>query len=294
MACIHCPHPEFKKSEHYDARYLAPELNIKLVDEVRKYGSEFTQYIRYTAEGEPLVHPECYNMIEYAVKNSGVLVTLTTNGTILDEKRIIKLLEAGLDMIDVSIDAIKPETYAKIRVNGDLEVVKRNVINMIRMAKKHSKTTKVVVSYIEQNENMGEAEDFERFWREQGADYVVIRRLHSGAGAIGIANTLQENTSNEPRKPCLYPWERIVLNPTGHLAFCPQDWKHGSTLADYREVTIREVWQGEFYSKLRQAHLENNFSGYNFCGGCPDWVLTRWPDEGRSYANMLEEFEAKD
>ena len=38
LACIHCPHPEFKKSEHYGARYLEPELNQKLIDEVKAYG----------------------------------------------------------------------------------------------------------------------------------------------------------------------------------------------------------------------------------------------------------------
>ena len=67
LACIHCPHPEFKKSEHYAARYLDPDLNTKMVDEVRTSGKGHTQYIRYTGEGEPLIHPRCYDLLEYAV-----------------------------------------------------------------------------------------------------------------------------------------------------------------------------------------------------------------------------------
>ncbi len=291
LACTHCPHPEFKQSEHYQARYLAPELNAKMVDEVRQHGAGLTQYIRYTAEGEPLVHPECYDMIEYAVKQSGVLVSLTTNGTILNEKRIRKLLEAGLDLIDISIDAFLSETYSKIRVSGDLEVTRSNVINMIRLAKKYSKNTKVVVSFIEQPDNIGQSEEFEKFWYAQGAHYVVIRRLHSGAGAVvNIANIIRKQSAAIERKPCLYPWERIVLNPRGFLAYCPQDWVHGSPVADYRNTTIKEEWSGEFYRKLRQAHMDNNFSGFDFCGNCPDWASTRWPDEGRSYADMIQEF----
>lgn len=295
LACVHCPHPEFKKSVHYQARYLDPELNAKMIGEVRQQGAGYTQYIRYTAEGEPLVHPECYDMIEYAVRNSGVLVSLTTNGTILNEKRIQKLLEAGLDLIDISIDAFLPETYAKIRVNGDLEVTQSNVINMIRMAKEFSKQTRVVVSFIEQPDNVGESENFEKFWYDQGANYVVVRRLHSGAGAVAnIADTLRKQSVDTKRKPCLYPWERIILNPRGYLAFCPQDWVHGSPVADYRTTTIKEVWQGEFYTNLREAHIKNNFSGFNFCGNCPDWASTRWPDEGRSYADMVQEFKDRD
>jgi len=106
LACIHCPHPDFKKSKYYDARYLDPELNAKVVDEVRTHGVGRTQYIRYSSEGEPLVHPRGYEMIDYAVRNSGVFVTLTTNGTIMNEKRTQKLLDSGIHMIDISIDAI--------------------------------------------------------------------------------------------------------------------------------------------------------------------------------------------
>ena len=31
LACIHCPHPEFKVSEYYNKRYLDPKLNEKMV-----------------------------------------------------------------------------------------------------------------------------------------------------------------------------------------------------------------------------------------------------------------------
>ena len=62
LACIHCPHPEFKKSAHYAARYLEPELNAKLVDEVAEHGRGKTKYIRYSSEGEPLIHPHGYAM----------------------------------------------------------------------------------------------------------------------------------------------------------------------------------------------------------------------------------------
>jgi MoaA/NifB/PqqE/SkfB family radical SAM enzyme len=291
LACIHCPHPTFKKSEHYAGRHLDPELNRKMVNEVRERGKGITQYIRYTGEGEPLVHPHGYDMIEYACNHSGVYVTVTTNGTIMNEKRTRKLLDSGVHLVDISIDAFTPETYAKIRVNGDLIATRTNVLKLIEWVRSSKSKTKVVVSYIEQPQNIHETKDFEGYWKDQGADYVVIRRLHSGAGAVdNIANVMRKDNQNEVRYPCLYPWERIILNPRGELVFCPQDWVHGSTIADYRTTTIFETWRGEFYRNLREAHLRNNFSAHGFCGQCPDWKATRWPDAGRSYANMVQEF----
>ena len=64
---------------------LPPELNKKMIDEVFDAGKGFTKYIRYTSNGESLVHPKSYEMILYAVQNSGTKVTLTTNGTLLNE-----------------------------------------------------------------------------------------------------------------------------------------------------------------------------------------------------------------
>jgi len=294
LACIHCPHPTFAKSEHYAARHLDPDLNAKMIDEVRLHGAGHTQYIRYASNGEPLVHPQAYDMLDDAVRRSGVYVTLTTNGTIMNEKRTTALLEAGVHMIDISIDAFTPETYARIRRHGKLSVTRDNVLRLIRWVRESRATTKVAVSFVEQPENTMEAVAFERFWTDAGADAVIIRRQHSHSGAVvSLADLRRGTLSTVTRRPCLYPWERIGINAQGHLAFCPSDWVHGSTIADYRETTIHETWQGDFYSRLRAAHTTNDYTQHAFCGQCPDWAATRWPGEGRSYADLIEDFSAK-
>jgi MoaA/NifB/PqqE/SkfB family radical SAM enzyme len=291
LACIHCPHPQFKKSEHYAGRHLEFDLHEKMVEEVRDHGRGCTQYIRYTSNGEPLIHPRIYDMLESAVRRSGVFVTITTNGTILNESRVEKLLGSGLHLVDVSIDAFTPETYARVRVKGRLEVTRGNVLRLLDLKRRAGATTRIVVSFVEQPENAHEAPSFERYWREQGVDEVVIRRLHSAAGGVPtIAESMRTEQAGEKRYPCLYPWERILLNPGGELAFCPQDWVHGSVIADYHETSIREVWQSNAYRELREAHLRNEFARHRFCGQCPDWRQTRWPGEGRSYADMVQEF----
>jgi MoaA/NifB/PqqE/SkfB family radical SAM enzyme len=291
LACTHCPHPAFAKSSHYAGRHLDPALNDKMVEEVRRHGQGLTQYIRYAANGEPLVHPDGYDMIETAVKHSGVYVTLTTNGKIMNERRTQRLLDAGVHLIDISIDAFSPETYAKIRVKGDLEVTRGNVLRLIQWVRESKAKTKVVVSFVEQESNRHETADFESYWKDRGADYVVIRRLHSCSGAIaGLAESRRNEQTKLARRPCLYPWERIVVNARGDLAFCPSDWVHGSRVADYRQTTIRDTWQGGFYQALRAAHLGGDYAQHRFCGDCPDWAATRWPHQGRSYADMVEDF----
>jgi pyruvate-formate lyase-activating enzyme len=290
LACVHCPHPGFKASDHYGARHVDPGLNAKMVDEVARHGRGRTQYIRYASNGEPLVHPHAYDMIEEAVRRSGVFVTLTTNGTIMNERRTTRLLEAGVHMIDISIDAFRPETYARIRRQGRLDVTRANVQRLIRWVRESGAATKVVVSFVEQPQNTAEASDFEAFWSDQGASAVVIRRQHSCSGAmVELADLRRGLVAATARRPCLYPWERIAVNARGELAFCPSDWVHGSSLVDYRTTTIRETWQGDRYQRLRRAHMTGDFAGHAFCGQCPDWEATRWPGDGRSYADLVED-----
>lgn len=284
LRCTHCPHPQFKTSEHYAARLLDPALNKKLIDDIRENSGGHCQYIRYTSNGEPLMHPHAHEMIQYAVEHSGTFVTLTTNGTVLNEKKLKQLLESGLHMIDVSIDAFNDETYAKIR-GGRLDQVRRNIIRMIEHIKTGKYRTRIVVSFIRQAGNEDEVDDFSLFWKKQGADEVLIRNLHSAAGMLAQV----EGHSRESRRPCLYPWERLTLDPKGELSFCPTDWAYASSFIDYRKTTLKTAWQGDFLNELREAHLNNNFKCHAFCGQCPDWRLTTWPDSGRSYANLVSD-----
>lgn len=289
LACIHCPQSEFSKSEAFGGRHLDVALHKKLIDEVARDGKGICKYLRYTGQGETLLHPNFVEMIQYAAKHSGVPINITTNGMLLTEKKAKALLEAGVDVFDISIDAYTPETYAVIRKKGDLNITRANVLKLIELIKKGGYKTRVVVSFIEQPLNKDETSDFERFWKEVGAHFVVIRRLHSCAGAKdAIAEKMWQNMIN--RKPCLYPWERLVLSASGYFGFCPADWKYKAKIADFRNFSIREIWKGEFMEKLREAHLNNDFSKHTFCGQCPDWAAMRWPHEGKAYADMMHDF----
>lgn len=291
LGCIHCPHPKFKLSTHYGKKMLDQKLNDKMIDEVSNEGYPHVKYIRYTSNGEPLVHPKSYDMIYKAVKYSKTKVTLTTNGTLLNKKRIEKIFDTGLHMIDISIDAFTKQTYSTVRVGGDLDITKKNVIDFINISKKKNINTKVVVSFVEQKENAHEIEDFKKFWENAGADEVLIRELHSNSGNTKLDEFLNKKKENQLKKryPCVYPWERIVLNPRGFLSFCPTDWYGKSEVIDYKKTTIKEVWQGNFYKDLRQQHLKNKFCN-NFCKDCPDWSNTNWPHfkEKKRYGDLVE------
>ncbi len=291
LGCIHCTHPKFKLSSVYNKRMINPEINKKMVDEVAKNGKGITKYIRYTSNGEPLVHPKSYEILQYAVDNSGTKVTLTTNGTLLKEKKMKKLLSTGLHMIDISIDAFSNETYKKVRVGGDLDITKKNVLRLLELNDEVGHKTKIIVSFVEQKENSHEIEKFKEFWKKQSVDDVLIRKLHTNSGSVMKKNSVETynmNNESDNRRACLYPWERVVLTAKGTLNFCPTDWYGKSEVSDFTKTSIKEVWKNNFYHDLRDQHLKNDYKN-EFCKQCPDWKNTSWPfDKNKSYADLVE------
>lgn len=291
LKCIHCPYETVTKIKGNKRQNLDESLHTKLIDEIAGDDAGACRFLRYTGDGEPLLHPRLPQMLAYAVERTRLPVNVTTNGLLLNEERARALVESGVSVFDISLDAHRPETYAQVRVGGDLATAHANVIGLIDLIRRTGSQAKVVVSFVHQPLNEGEADDFTSFWTQKGVSRVVIRQRHSCAGSVSdVARSMWENAPS-PRKPCLYPWERLVVKPDGKITFCPADWMHEGEVGNLAIHSIRDVWQGSAMSALRTAHLSKDFSRHAFCGKCPDWSAIPWPEQKRSYATMMHDFE---
>jgi pyruvate-formate lyase-activating enzyme len=291
LACIHCPYVTVTKLKGKGRMNLALELHTKLIDEIATVGKGHCRFLRYTGDGEPLLHPHLAEMVKYAYDRTGLPINVTTNGMLLTEERTRALIEAGVGVIDVSIDAHSQEVYGRVRVNGDLAVTHECTHRLIRLAKEMGRGTKVMVSFVRQPENAHEAAAFEQYWKAAGAHFVVLRNRHSCGGSVPDMKKVLWDAAPKPRTPCLYPWERMVLKADGELTYCPVDWHHIAGIGNFATHSVAEIWQGAEMQALREAHLTNQFDKHAFCGQCPDWSVTKWPDEGRSYATVMHEFD---
>lgn len=76
--------------------------------------------------GEPLLHPKIIDMIKQ-VKALGSSVELITNGTLLTPEVSKALIGLGIDVLWVSLDGSRPESYADIRLGATLPQVLANL-----------------------------------------------------------------------------------------------------------------------------------------------------------------------
>lgn len=72
--------------------------------------------------GDPFVHPQSVEMIEYIKKEySNIFLYTSTNGLMLDNKKIKRIVDSGLDEITFSVDGSDQKTYERYRQGGDLK-----------------------------------------------------------------------------------------------------------------------------------------------------------------------------
>jgi len=77
--------------------------------------------------GEPLLDPRLEDFIHRAKRlmPPGSRVGFQSNGMLLNEERAVSLVEAGVDRICLSADALNPETFREIRRGGEEQGVER-------------------------------------------------------------------------------------------------------------------------------------------------------------------------
>ncbi len=116
FGCPNCPYTDansdLRKFYHEHHGDLLPEaLWNKMADECGEYAS----FMRCTGGGEPRM----VEMIEYA-KHKGTRVWLNTNGGMFGpipklRRKLGRIIAAGIDLIEFSMDAGNAETYTVVR-----------------------------------------------------------------------------------------------------------------------------------------------------------------------------------
>jgi len=99
-----------------------------IADQCGEYGA----WVRISGGGEPLLHPQAVELIEYA-KKAGARVGLITNGSRFTEESSSRMLQANVDMIEFSVDAADPDDYTRVRKGLKWENLVANVKRMVEL-----------------------------------------------------------------------------------------------------------------------------------------------------------------
>lgn len=205
--------------------------------------------------GEPLLHPRFGSLARLA-RDRGVRTLVTTNGTLLDDRRIADLLGAGVDRVTVSVDgdATTHEAVRGIPLERTRAAVRRLVAARDAAGSPMAVDVSMVVA------------------PETEAAVGAFRRHHDADGTTGVdrVQTIPLLVRGERRTRCREPWRGgLVVLEDGRVTVCCVDHDGELALGDVRRDRLLDLWNGEGMRTLRRAHVTGDLPP--LCAGCAEY-----------------------
>jgi radical SAM protein with 4Fe4S-binding SPASM domain len=301
--CVHC----YCKGLDQSRKELPGQEFIKILDKLYRSGCV---WLTLTG-GDPLVHPDFWNIYRYA-KSRGFLITLLTNAYGLTGDDIRLLSRFPPYAIDITVNGITASTYEKVtRVKGSFVKAMSN----IRALKRGNITISIKSNCLKENKNeicrvkrwvdgfLGSPKDGTYYFAydpvlfpkldgdtsvcSHRLDLDELRRVRRQDGDIEaeyckyMADEFpSENRSRDALYRCNTWKEQVFINPSGRLKFCSLTDKFSfdalkEPLAAGVKRMHRSVWRQRF--KTRSPCRTCGIRG--FCSSCPAAAYLETGDE---------------
>jgi sulfatase maturation enzyme AslB (radical SAM superfamily) len=214
-------------------------------------GARPLEYVLLFQWGEPLLHPQ-FAVLARRARVAGARTFLTTNGTLLDDRRVDLLLGAGLDRVTVSVDG-DARTHERVRGVSRARVLEG--LRRLRAARDARRAaTGVDVSMVVAPETESAAATF-------------------GDDLAGVADAVQRIpllTEGSRRTRCREPWRGgLVVLQDGRVTACCVDHDGDLAVGDVRDATLRELFNGARMRALRRAHVTGDLPP--ICARCTEY-----------------------
>ncbi len=230
-------------------------------------------------QGEPFLHPNFYDMLDYAYHKK-LFTMISTNASLpLDLKR---LEQAHPGKLIVSLDGISEDTYNSYRINGDYALVLDNLRAMARIP---SLREALVWQFIVMRQNEHEVSRAKAIARE------LKIRLELKTVQIYHPDEIHFLPSN-PRysryktkggdfqiktallNRCRRMWTQPVINQDGGFSICCYDKDLSIPIGSIDTHSFDELWFGERMNRMRKQILTDR-SQLPICRNCGEGIVQR-------------------
>ncbi len=164
----------------YQPDFLKKDIILRDISQMSGRG---LKSVICSGEGEPLLNKDMPD-IANEIKACGVDVAMSTNGALFTSEKLQDCLRA-FTWVRYSVASMEDASYDRIQRGkpGDLERVKTNLVEAVRVKKAQGLSTTLGVQCLLLPDNMAGLPDMARQLREIGVDYLTVKpysqHLHS-------------------------------------------------------------------------------------------------------------------
>lgn len=201
-------------------------------------------------------------------------VYLNSNGALASPKRAKPVIDAGCDSIKFSINAHNKEDFKTVHGYDDFEKVISNLKWIFNYRNETKAKMGVYVSSVSSSKTQI-AKNIEKTITDH-CDNFDIRDVSNQGGSMMELNETEEiidgNILGSLKKEeytsrCIYPFNRVVINPYGYVVACTADFHNMLEIADANRNSLADIWKSNEFKYLRKKHLKQDYEGI-FCDKC--------------------------
>jgi len=244
LKCPLCP-TTYRKIGRGQAR----EMSLKLFSIIHEKIEDFAWRITFYMEGEPMMNPQLFNMVELSTRRGKTFTSFSTNFTLMRKRLLGPLFNSRLDWISISLDGFEQETYEKYRVNGKVQ----DVLQGIAMTMKYRRQLHLRHPYMEVNMITfshippQEIDRLRSFCADCGVDKFRLRPDQTGL--LGPYNRAIER---QPASRCHWPWISMSIDVDGSVYACPIALEQRISYGNLGTNSLDEIWNNHLYVATRE------------------------------------------
>jgi MoaA/NifB/PqqE/SkfB family radical SAM enzyme len=177
LKCVQCPR------ENPNGTLVETELDAAIFDKFEPYIPYLT-LLQLHGLGEPMLADLFWQIISHEGTKDVSIVEVNSNGTLLTERNIERLLTSGLKMVNFSLDAATASTYKKIRA-GNFEKVIKGIRRLVERRKQYPDTgLRMCMNMTLMVENITELPAFIELAHDIGVDDVEVWPLNARSDGV--------------------------------------------------------------------------------------------------------------
>lgn len=270
--CFMCPVEEWERTH-----VLMPDpIFEKVLADIQPF-VHWIERISLPIIGEPLIDKRLESKIRRLKQIGAKVVDLTSNASLMSERRAISLIEAGLDAIDYSMDGARRDTFEAIRKRLKFDECVENIEKFIAVRDRLNPNLRIRVRMTVSELNVNELVEFKDFWSKRlgKQDQVYGKLLHNWGNwdASPILETPLDNATLDTM-PCISPWIVFNIFTDGRVPLCCVDFNAEERLGNVMESSIADIWRSPTNRMLREGHGQLGRNSHKKCIGCYAWEQT--------------------
>jgi MoaA/NifB/PqqE/SkfB family radical SAM enzyme len=264
---------------------MSPEVFAKALERAVEYRGRIADlpnpnvHISLCGLGEPLLNR---NVVDYVrrARAEEFFVKMSSNGSLLDERRSADLLEAGLQQILINVGEEGDDYEAVYHL--PFERTLENVLRFNEMAAGVCEVTMVIVDHRGDQDHVARMKDY---WSELGIPHALTYEVMNRGGSLFVEH-MQYGTYSEQAEAlamlereggalCAAPFLYLFVGYDGQYYLCCADWE--------KQAPLGSIFDNSFVDVVGQK-IEHLRSREPVCRTCNLDPLNKLTEEIRAEA----------